>query len=136
MADKKHRMSVPATGGSSLLVVFAVLALTVFALLSLSGALADKRLSDAAVESVVAYYEADALAEEIFAQLRNGDLPDGVREETGRYFYTCPISETQSLQVVLQYESKTWTVLRWQAVSSATQTEEDNLLVWDGEEMD
>ena len=51
----KERFSPPALGGSSLLVVFAVLCLTVFALLSLSTVRADGRLGDAAADAVAGY---------------------------------------------------------------------------------
>ena len=51
MEDKK-RFSPPVVGGSSLLVIFAVLCLTVFALLSLSTVRADVRLSEASVQAV------------------------------------------------------------------------------------
>lgn len=44
MEAKKQRFSPPAIGGTSLLVVFAVLCLTVFALLSLTTVQADVRL--------------------------------------------------------------------------------------------
>ena len=50
--DKKHRFSFPAVGGSSLLVIFAVLCLTVFALLGLSTVQAGQRLSNASAEAV------------------------------------------------------------------------------------
>ena len=72
--DKRKRddFAPPALGGSSLLVVFAVLALTVFALLSLSTVRADVRLGDAAAKAVTDYYAADTRAQEILAQLRNG----------------------------------------------------------------
>ena len=51
MEDKK-RFSPPVVGGSSLLVIFAVLCLTVFALLSLSTVRADVRLSEASAQAV------------------------------------------------------------------------------------
>ena len=60
--DEK-RFSAPAVGGSSLLVIFAVLCLTVFALLGLSTVQADGRLSGASAEAVSAYYAADCRAE-------------------------------------------------------------------------
>ena len=52
MGNKKERVAVPAIGGSSLLVIFAVLCLTVFALLSLSTVQAGDRLSDASADAV------------------------------------------------------------------------------------
>ena len=129
---KKQRLSVPVVGGSSLLVIFAVLCMTVFALLSLSTVLADGRLNQASVEAVSAYYTADTQAEEIFAKLRQGELPEEVTEKNGIYTYRCPISENQALQVELQKTAAGWKVLRWQAVVTA-EWEEDTLNLWDGE---
>lgn len=129
---KKQRLSVPVVGGSSLLVIFAVLCLTVFALLSLSTVLADGRLNQASVEAVSAYYMADTQAEEMFARVRQGELPEEVTEKNGIYTYSCPISENQALQVELQKTAAGWKVLRWQAVVTA-EWEEDTLNLWDGE---
>ena len=54
MARRVH-FSPPAVGGVSLLVVFAVLCLTVFALLSLTTVRADVRLADASAQAVSDY---------------------------------------------------------------------------------
>lgn len=129
-------------GGSSLLVIFAVLSLTVFALLSLNTVLADKRLVDASAEAVTAYYEADCRAEEIFAQLRSAaeqeetksgtspELPQGVICEGDIYQYTCPISDTQTLYVTLKKDGQNWIILRWQAVARAV-LQETQPKLWD-----
>ena len=130
--DKKHRFSFPAVGGSSLLVIFAVLCLTVFALLGLSTVQAGQRLSNASAEAVESYYQADARAEEILARLRCGEMPEGVTVWDDRYAYECPISETRSLQVEVRLNGEEYTVLRWQAVSTVEWETDDNLLVWDG----
>jgi len=66
---KKRSDSYPFLGGSALLVIFAVLCLTIFALLSLSTAQAGSRLSLRSAETVHSYYEADAAAEKLLAQL-------------------------------------------------------------------
>ena len=129
---KKQRLSPPVVGGSSLLVIFAVLCMTVFALLSLSTVLADGRLNQASVRAVSSYYEADCQAEEIFARLRQGEMPPEVTETNGMYTYSCPISETQTLQIELQKGAEGWQVIRWQAVASA-EWEEETLTLWDGE---
>ena len=50
--NERQRFSPPAVGGSSLLVIFAVLCLTVFAMLALSTVQANGRLSDASAEAV------------------------------------------------------------------------------------
>ena len=84
---KHHRISPPAIGGSSLLVSFALLALTVFALLSLSTVQAEKRMADAAAQSVTDYYAADLEAERIFARLRSGETVAGVAVDGNVYRY-------------------------------------------------
>ncbi len=129
---KKLRLSPPVVGGSSLLTIFAVLCLTVFALLSLSTVLANGRLNQASVAAVSEYYVADTMAEEIFARLRQGEMPSGVTKINEVYTYSCPISENQALHVELQETAEGWDVLRWQAVVTA-QWEEDTLDLWDGE---
>ena len=63
----KRKIRPPIVGGSSLLVIFAVLCLTVFALLGFSTVQADMRLSDESAEAVSEYYEAELQAETIFA---------------------------------------------------------------------
>lgn len=131
--DKKERVSVPAIGGSSLLVIFAVLCLTIFALLCLSTVQANARLSDASAKAVSGYYQADARAETILAQLRSGQMPEGVTCTDGIYSYSCPISETQALAVEVALDGSAYTILRWQAVSTAEWNPDDSLSVWDGE---
>lgn len=148
--DKREKggFSPPALGGSSLLVIFAVLALTVFALLSLSTVQADVRLSDASAQAVEAYYAADCKAQELLARIRNGETPDGVEvsdEESraGRiYSYACPISDGQELQVsvLIPYvwdelaREGDYTVLRWQAAPIGDWEYGEGLNIWTGDE--
>lgn len=139
------KRSAPAVGASSLLVIFAVLCLTVFAMLSLSTVQADKRLSDASAAAALAYYEADTEAEQIFALLRAGELPDGVTVTTyaapvegaavrgSVYSYDCIISETQAIRVELAEQDGVWTVMRWQAVSTTQWEPDDSIDIWDGD---
>lgn len=140
---KKESFAPPALGGSSLLVVFAVLALTVFALLSLSTVRADVRLGDAAAKAVSDYYTADAQAQEILARLRNGETPVEVTahgEDSWhdprftRYTYAVPISDTQELQVevLVDRTDGSWSVLRWQSVPVGEWEPDTSLTVWDG----
>lgn len=130
----KGRMPMPAVGGSSLLVIFAVLCLTVFALLSLSTVQAGGRLSDHAAQAVLDYYEADSQAEEILCRLRRGEVPAGVETAgDGLYRYACPISDTQTLEVEVRVQGGDYTLLRWQAVSTTDWQAEEDMKVWDGE---
>lgn len=130
MDRKKQDTPMPVVGGSSLLVIFVVLCLVVFALLAFTTVQADKRLQDVSVEAVETYYAADSRAEEILAQLRGGRIPPGVKEEAGIYSYSCPISDTQTLQVTVR--ASDWKVLTWKPVSTVEWTPEDSITVWDG----
>lgn len=132
MREKERRTALPAVGGSSLLVIFAVLCLTVFALLSLAAVQAYGRLSDASAAAVSDYYEADCRAEELFARLRSGERPAEVEKNGDVYAYSCSISPSQTLEVELRQQDGTWKVLRWQAVAM-TEEADDTLAVWDGE---
>ena len=131
--NNKLKFSPPLVGGSSLLVIFAVLCLTIFSLLALSGALANLRLADASVRSVSGFYQADCQAEAILSRLRTGEHPQGVQEQDGVYTYSCPISDTQTLEVAVTLEGQSYEILRWQAVSTADWQPDENLDVWDGE---
>ena len=146
MSEKKREgFAPPALGGSSLLVVFAVLALTVFALLSLSTVRADVRLGDATEKMVSSYYAADVKAQEILAKLRTGaPLPEDVEFETTIsdypdhsetiFSYAVPISDTQELQVeVLVKPDGSYQVRRWQAAAVGDWTFDDSLDLWDGD---
>ncbi len=130
--EKKERFSPPAVGGSSLLVIFAILCLTVFAILSLSTVQAEQRLADASIEAVSEYYAADCMAEEIFARLRAGEQVEGVERNGNEYQYECPVSEAQWLHVTLMHENGAWKILGWQMTAKEQEAEEELLDLWDG----
>lgn len=121
-----------AVGGSLLLVIFAVLCLTVFALLSLSTVQADGRLTKISAKAVAEYYEADTQAEEILADLRRGIVADGVAQEGDCYSYSCAVSDTQKLLVKVRILEDTYEILYWKTVSVVDWEADDSLNVWDG----
>ena len=112
--------------------VFAVLCLTVFALLSLSTVQADVRLADASVRAVSEYYAADRQAQEILARLRAGEFPEEITMEGDVYGYTCPISENRNLKVEVRLRGSEYTVLCWQSVPAEEWESDDTLELWDG----
>ena len=122
----------PTIGGSSLIVTFAVLCLTVFALLGLSTVRADQRLADVSANSVVNYYEAELQAETILSELRMGNIPDGVSKNGNIYSYMCPISDTLALYAEVRIENTDWEILCWRTVTTIEWTESDSLNVWNG----
>ena len=128
---KREQTSFPVTGGSSLLVIFAVLCLVVFALLSLSTVLAQKRLSEATAQATAQWYAADLQAQEIFAKLRAGEEVSGVEQTEEGYRYCVPVSQHQTLQVWLEKTDEGWEILSWQTVSHPEYGNE-TLPVWQG----
>lgn len=142
MTERKREIfSPPAVGGISLLVAFAVLCLTVFALLSLTTVQADGRLADASARAVEDYYAADCQAQEILARLRNGETPLEVTSHwedswhdplAVRYTYEVPISDSQELQVEVLVSGGDYKILRWQAQYTGEWETVENLDLWDG----
>ena len=130
---REGRNPAPIVGGSSLLVIFAVLCLTVFAMLSLTQAQADRRLAQSSWSAVTGYYQADCQAQEILSRLRAGERPQGVTEEgEGIFSYACPISDTQTLQVRVRLAGEGYEILGWQAEFTADWQADDDLDLWDG----
>ena len=130
---KQRKASLPAIGGSSLLVIFSVLCLTLLSLLGLNTVLAEKRLSEASAQVTIQWYEADLEAQEIFARLRAGEEVPGVEREETIYRYEVPITDRQTLLVVLQENDGTWEILSWYA-RAHTEESNETLPVWQGQE--
>lgn len=129
--NRNPNHAVPAIGGTSLLVIFAVLCLTVFSLLTLTTAQNQKRLSDSGAKTTSAYYHADCQAEEIFAVLRSGQSHPQVHKDGNLYSYSVPITPRQTLQVQLLHDED-WQVLCWQSVAEAIPLQTQSLSLWDG----
>lgn len=130
---REGRNPAPIVGGSSLLVIFAVLCLTVFAMLSLTQAQADRRLAQNSWSAVTGYYQADCQAQEILSQLRAGERPQGVTEEGENVFsYACPISDAQTLEVRVRLAGERYEILAWRAVFTADWQADEDLDLWDG----
>ena len=132
-------------GSASIVLVFAVLCLTVFSLIALVVAQNDKALADAEAELIVGYYEADALAEQILAEIIAADSkPDSVRDVDVTYQrdaekdeevadYLCQISDAKALYVQLALRGDSCDVLSWRMVDTDDWAADDSLNVWGGE---
>ena len=128
---KTRAISAPGIGGSSLLVIFAVLCMTVFALLSLNTVLAEQRLSEAYGKATEDWYAADLEAQEIYARLRAGESVPGVEWVGNQYSYAGGVSQHQTLQVTLEKNDENWHVIFWHTVAYIE--ERDSALpVWQG----
>ena len=131
-------------GSASIVLVFAVLCLTIFSLITFVVAGNERALVDAKVSLVSGYYEADALAELVLTDILAADsVPDssnGVNiysqwdEELGAdtvYFY-CDISDIKSLYVNLALSDDSFDILSWRMRDTDEWVFDDSLNVWSG----
>ncbi len=158
MMTKKKEISGIQIGISSLVLIFVVLCLTVFAVLSLMSSMSEQRLAQKSLEATSEYYIADSLAEkqlkEIDLEIKSASetawkssfssaLQDKLGEmydpKTGLISYEIPVNDQQVLCVDLKvinsgkYNGKRYNILRWQEVNTGEYEFEDSLPVWTGE---
>ena len=125
---QRDTFSPPVIGGSSLLAIFAIVTLCVFTLLSLSTVLAEKRLSEAAADSVIRYYDAELKAEETLANLRAGEITP----ENNRYTCAFPVSDHRYLLAEFENRDGQWLLIHRQVIAEAPPINTEPLPVWDG----
>ncbi|MEG1583694.1 MAG: hypothetical protein RR361_01420 [Anaerovorax sp.] len=148
-------------GTSFLVLIFVVLALVAFSVLSLMSALSDHRLTEKNQAAVRDFYVADSVAEEKLAEIDGciikaakmqggesafraelerllGKLYDG---ETGGVSYGVPMSKNLTLFVELEVlyghesinENKNYRILRWQEENTGVYEIDDSLPIWKGD---
>jgi len=131
-------------GSASIVLIFAVLCLTIFTVVSLLSALTEESLIDAEVHLVEAFYEADTLAELILAEVLSAEIvPEAVR---GVEIYadwdwdlmaevisfTAPVSDTKELYVIVAIGFDYYEILSWRMYNIGEWEADDRLNVWTG----
>ncbi len=107
-------------GTSSLLVVFLVLCLVIFAVLTLTGAQSDYRFATRLAERRTAYYAACNQAEEKIAALDAERALDRLSED---YQFEVPITDQQVLSVTLSPDEQGgFLISAWETVNTAEWT--------------
>jgi hypothetical protein len=131
-------------GSASIVLVFAVLCLTVFSLITFVVANNDKALVETNSRLVVGYYNADAFAERIVAEIAFSDIvPDSIegieiKTEWAWYLdgyyaeFSTPISDIKSLYVKMAVSGDTYSVLSWLMYNTDEWEFDSGLNVWDG----
>lgn len=139
MKKDKQQSSFVNIGSSSLLIIFLILSLVTFAILSLSGAKSDYSFSQRLANHKTAYYEASNQAERILGQIDealaanealDGQQLDGIpiQAEEGIITFSVPMEGDQALFVELEvtdyitaetyYTIKTWQIISTKAWES------------------
>jgi hypothetical protein len=132
-------------GSASIVLIFAVLCLTIFSVISLVTALNEETLIKNEVALVTAYYEADSLAEKIFSEIFfSEEIPSEIfgieifsyiEWDTFREIvsFMCPISETKGLYVMASLDFDAYEILTWRMQNLADWQPNEELNVWQGD---
>ena len=142
-------------GSSTLIVIFIVLCLATFSLLSLGNAKSDSLLSDRNGEAVKEYYRADSLGNEFVRQLdtslqtasgggrRGQSLKTAMLEEWKDYYDSAEdvfVTEIamhagQALQIRVQadWTEGTCRILTWKVYNREEYEIDQSMKVWDGQ---
>ena len=92
-------------------------------------------MSHRAAEITAQKYRAECDANKILSELREGNIPSGVNVNGNVYSYSCPISDSQSLEVSAQINAADeYYILKWQYTPSIEWKADDDIDVWDGAE--
>jgi len=131
-------------GSASIVLVFAVLCLTVFSLITFVVASNDKTLVAREAELVVGFFEADARAENIVAQIIGSwVIPEEIeginihhewdfQTDTDFVAFSSPISDALAIFVRLAVNSDSYEILSWRMYNSAEWEYDGGLDVWPG----
>ena len=125
-------------GASSILLIFVVLSLTSFGVLTLVSARADKRLTARTVETTAAYYAADAAAQQTLyaideALIGGASLADigwltADESVPGAYAFECETGDGRAVRVlVADTEDGHYTVLTYKLIHTTGWNEANGL---------
>ncbi len=118
-------------GASSLLVIFALLALVIFALLTLQSARETERLSVISADAESEYAAAELKAHRILSMIRAGETPDGVTKNGNVYDYRVVINSSLTLFVKIELTpDASYKILKWQSVRTAPWENDTGIDVW------
>ena len=133
------------SGAVSLVMIFCVLCLAVFSVLTLATADRERNLAELTAQSAADYYAADCQAVEIVAALREGnavpadvEITRTISEYSGGPVevaeFTVPIGDSQALDIAvcLQDQSgETCERLRWQTIYTGPWEIDESRDIWD-----
>jgi len=131
-------------GGASIALIFVVLCMVIFTTISFVFALSQDAMIKNEVESVVAYYEADTLAEAVLANiLASPATPGNVMdvEISSRFdiglgaevvYFTIPITDMSELYVAVAIDGVDYTVLSWRIYPTGYWEADEGINIFQG----
>ena len=132
-------------GSASIILIFSVLCMTIFALISFKTAISDKSLVDTQEKLVLDYYATDMYAEQILAKILNADvIPESVDDvdiivssdtdtQGKTVSFVTPMSDKKELSVEVLVYQDFYDVVKWKTQNTDLWVADDTLQVWSGE---
>ena len=126
------------SGAVSLIMIFCVLCLSVFAVLTLSTAVGEKKLTDLTAERAQDWYAADRQAVAAVAALERGETPQDVdvaftqEAEGTQAEFTLPAGGEQILTVKVLLSDGGYEILCWRTDYGGDWAADDTIAIWDG----
>ena len=131
-------------GSASIVLVFAVLCLAIFAVISLVPAMTEQTLIERELRLVDSFYAADTLAEKVLAEILAADeIPTSVRGVdvfvdwdwdlmAEVVSFSTPVTDIRELSVTVKIDDDTYEILAWHMVDIGLWEIDDFLNVWQG----
>ena len=149
MADRQKEKGFTGIGSSTLIIIFVVLAITVFLLFTLFTVRQDLKSAQKNADSHKAYYAADVIATEKLAELYDAVADDSIfdigeyakeigfeAKNTGgeNYSFTLKqdIDENSSILCTAVLRGGRLTVTEYRTINKNSYVNEDSLPIWDG----
>ena len=126
MSKKNSSLGLP-IGGPTLLMIFVILCINIFAVISYMSALRDYNLSEKAAEKIKQYYTADSKAEKMLSDIVNGSN----KNDNLTYFeYSIPVNQDMVLKVAVEISKLTnnYDIIMWKKINTAIHDDNETFL--------
>ena len=122
------------SGAVTLVMIFCVLCMAVFASLTLVTARREASLADLTARRAQAYYEADRIATERVAALAKGEIPQDVTISGETASFSVPAGGSMQLEVRVRLDESGCRIEKWAAVYDGAWETDESIEVWEGPE--
>ena len=150
MEQNERKSSGINIGSASIIMVFSVLCLTIFAVLTFMTSNNEYKLAEKSALTMQTYYAADAGAAVTEGKIRealanNGDAASALNDVKGlgvagaamddgyHFSYAESMDDDQEIQVELLYTDGELKILKWELVNVAEWSADGEVHLWDGE---
>ena len=120
------------SGAVTLVMIFCVLCMAVFASLTLMTAKREAALTELTAQRAREYYEADRLATEKVAALARGEVPGDVTVSGETASFAVPAGGSLLLEVQVRLDESGCSVEKWSTVYDGDWETDDTIEVWGG----